>query len=300
MTEASTTKIRNYLLGNLTAEAEAGLEELYFAKPEYVAELWAVFADLAEQYQSGQLSESERLQFENRLQRSPKLREMFENEKALFSYAASAEKGRTESSPAVKSQPRRSRWFSWWNNRPLQIAAFSFGVLIAVGFWFVWQSRNASPTDSDQIAIDRRDDAASKPIPQPLFDPSPTPQPTASPTDKNQTTVATFFLSAQMFRSETDSPIIAFPKQTRDLRLELELATGDFPLYSAALQNESGETIRQWKTLSAQRSASADKIVLRFPAALLAEANYVVKITPLGGADNEAFAQQYRFTVKRP
>lgn len=301
MTGDSITKIRNYLLGNLTAEEETSLEELYFSDPDYVAELWAVFADLSEQYQSRQLSESERSQFERRLERSPMLREMFENEKALFAYAASAatEKGKTEFSKIVTTPPPGFRWLRWWKNRPLQIAALSFGILLTLGFWLIKRSVSVPATQSDQIAVNRKDDAVNQTFPQPSFDPSPTLQPTASLSVSNQTNIATFFLSAQMFRSETDAPVISVPKPTREVRLELELTTGDFSAYSATLQNESGETIRQWSALSPQRSANLSKIVLRFPAALLAESGYVVKLKPVGNADAEAFAQQFRFTVER-
>lgn len=302
MTEDSIAKIRNYLLGNLTAEEEAGLEELYFSDANYVAELWAVFADLSEQYQSRRLAESEQSQFERRLERSPKLREMFENEKALFAYAASVAPGkeRTEFSTAITPPPPRFRWFRWRENRPLQIAALSFGVLLVAGFWFVWRSVDIPATDNDQIAINRKDDAVDQTIPQTSLTPSPTPQPIASPSVNKQANIATFFLSAQMFRSEADLPVLAVPKQAREARLELELATGDFSAYSATLQNESGETIRQWSDLSPQRSTNMSKIVLRFPAALLAESGYIVKIKPVGNADAEAFAQQFRFTADRP
>jgi hypothetical protein len=266
-----------------------------------VAEVWAVFADLTEQYLCGELSETERSQFESRLRRSPAMRKMFENEKALFSFAPAAlpEPERAETSPAVESSRSRSRWFDpmvWLGARPFQIAALSAGGLLAAGLWFVWQSRKTPPPNSDQIAARREDDAANKSTPQPALNPSPAPQPATTPRH-NQATVATFFLSAQLFRSGADAPVLTIPRQAQTVRMELELMNSDAARYSAALQSESGETIRKWENLSPQRSPSLDKIVLRLPAALLAESSYVLKIS--SGAGGETFTQQYRFTVQR-
>ncbi len=301
MTPTSAPKIRGYLLGKLTAEEEAGLEELYFADPELVAEVWAVFADLTEQYLGGEMSETERSQFESRLHRSPAMREMFENEKALFSFApaALAEADRTETSLAGASSPPRSRWFGWRRNRPFQFAALAAAsVLFAAGFWLVWQLRKTPPANSDQAAVDRKDDAANQSTPQPS--PLPSPPPRATTARNNQATNAAFFLSAQSFRSGRSgaaAPVLTIPKQAQTVRLELELMNSDAARYSATLQSESNETIRKWEKLSPQRSPTLDKIALRLPAALLAESSYVLKIS--SGAGSETFTQQYRFAVQR-
>jgi hypothetical protein len=185
---------------------------------------------------------------------------------------------------------------AWLGARPFQIAALSAGVLLTAGLWFVWQSRKASPPNSDQIAARREDDAANKSTPQPALNPSPAQTPAATPRH-NQATVATFFLSAQLFRSGGDAPVLTIPRQAQTAQLELELMNSDAARYSATLLSESNETIRKWEDLSPQRSPSLDKIVLRLPAALLTESSYVLKIS--SGAGGEAFTQQYRFAVKR-
>lgn len=80
--------IRNYLLGDLPEAEKEKVEKSYFASPQEVDEVWAVFGEITEEYLSGALSEDESRRFERRLQAAPALREMFENEKALFDYAA--------------------------------------------------------------------------------------------------------------------------------------------------------------------------------------------------------------------
>ncbi|MGH9767856.1 MAG: hypothetical protein ACREAB_10520, partial [Blastocatellia bacterium] len=85
--------IRNYLLGDLAESEAESIERGYFADPQGVDEVWAVFGEIAEEHLSGVLSESESRRFEQRLRSTPALREMFENEKALFDYAAGSAAG---------------------------------------------------------------------------------------------------------------------------------------------------------------------------------------------------------------
>lgn len=304
MIPISTPKIRDYLLGNLPAEKETSLEELYFADSECVDEVWSVFADLCEQYLDGKLPETERAQFEDLLRRSPVMREMFENEKALFTCtpAVLPEADQTAPRLANQSSPPLARRFGWWNNRRLKFAALAAAsVLFVAGFWLVWQSKKTPPANSDQVAAHHNnEDAANQSVSQPSLQPSPTPPFPATVSRDNQATIATYFLPAQGFRSGAGTaPVLAIPNQVLTVRLELQLMSGDAARYSAVLLSESNETIQKWESLSPQHRPSLDNIVLRLSAPLLTESNYIIKIRPSADTDSDAFAQQYRFSVKR-
>ena len=306
MTLASPLTIKDYLLCRLSAEQETELEELYFADSKRVAEIWAVFAELSEQFLLGELPGPEQSQFELRLQRSPFMRQLFENEKALFDYALanSATVGHSEPASSEKTSAGKipdgkpesySRWLERLRSRPLRFALASVSLLLAAGLWLGWQLKSA-PT-SDRIAVVQDQDAANTQPSRTSF--SPSPSPSDSPSHALQTAVATFFLPAQSFRSATEAPVLSIPRQAQTVRLELQLLSGDSPSYSAVLLSESFEPIREWKSLLPQHSNAIDKIVLRVPATLLTESSYVVKLRPMS-ADAEALTQQFRFTVAKP
>lgn len=291
------------MLGRLNSEEEARLEQHYFTDAECVDEIWAVFAELSEQYLRGELLAAERAEFETRLRRSPALREMFENEKALFDYAPSGLPGaaQTEFVPSAQSSKQHSGkqhagFFRWLKIRPLgplRLAVLGVGLLLLAGLRFVWQAEKTPANDSEITVIGRNEGT---PAPTLLL---PSPTPSATP-HGSQAVVASFFLPVQALRAGTEAPVLNLPKQTQTLRLELQLMTGDFAHYSATLQAESAESagiLREWKSLSPQRSASFDKIVLRVPAALLTESSYLIKLKPMDGAGSDAFGQQFRFTV---
>lgn len=293
MTPASSPKIKDYLLGRLPAEQETELEEQYFADPECVAELWAVFGDLSEQYLRGELTPADRADFERRLRRSPAMREMFENEKALFDYAP-AKPDSGQAVPAVEAAPPWRR-FEWLRIRPLRLAMLSAVALLALGWW-VWQWKNAAPPAQPQVAL-----LSPTPTPTPSGTPSasPAPQTTATPSPVKQTALASFFLPVQSLRSGANAPTLSLPRQTQTVQLDLELMTGDFTAYSAVLLSETSEILREWNRLAPQRGRTGDRIVLRLPAALLTDANYTLKLKPIDGTDAEAFTQQFHFSIAK-
>lgn len=295
MTPASSLQIKDYLLGRFTAEEETRLEELYFADPELVGELWAIFAELGEQYLQGELAESERAQFERRLQQSPVLREMFENEKALHRYAPEAIAAQAPSRPAA-AIPTRSRWSEWFRVRPVRLIALSAAVLLVAGTWLVWRARTIPPSPSEQIAAVPTASVTASPTLQPA--PVASPPPAATPSRETVATVATFFLPPQSLRSAEEAPTLSMARQTQLVRLELQLMNSDAPSYSAVLLSDSSKPIREWKTVLPQRSPSGDTVVLRVPVSLLTESNYIVKLRYAAGS--EPFTQQFRFTIARP
>ena len=295
MTPASSLQIKDYLLGRFTAEEETRLEELYFADPELVGELWAIFAELGEQYLQGELAEPERAQFERRLQQSPALREMFQNEQALHRYAAEETAAQAPSRPTAAIPPR-SRWSEWLRVRPFRLIALSAVVLLVAVAWLVWRARTIPPSPSEQIAAVPAASVTASPTLQPA--PVASPLPAATPAHDNPVNVASFFLPPQSFRSAGDAPTLSIARQTQLVRLELQLMNSDAPSYSAVLLTDSFKPIREWKTALPQRSPSGDTVVLRVPVSLLTESNYIVKLRYAAGS--EPFTQQFRFTIARP
>src|ERR1700686_3525838 len=77
-----------YLLGNLTEEEQAQVEDRAFADTDYRDALEAVEADLIDAYVRGGLSPSERREFERRFLTSPGRRSKVEFARALARVAA--------------------------------------------------------------------------------------------------------------------------------------------------------------------------------------------------------------------
>src|SRR4029079_7328657 len=128
-----TSAIRSYLLGDqLGAEK---IESWYFADPQRTYEVWAIFSLMAEEYLSGDLSESESRRFEQRLSSAPALRDMFENEKALYDYAAGTAEGtsrRAETDDQIAGAGRKRQWIRAALFTPTRFAAAGVIALIVL------------------------------------------------------------------------------------------------------------------------------------------------------------------------
>src|SRR5262245_18746828 len=151
--------IRNYLLGDLPESGAEELERWYFADGQRVDEVWAVFSEMAEEYLSGELSESESRRFQQRLRSAPALREMLENEKALCNHATKTTSRIPRRAETDNSIPdvgwRRSARVGFLKVRRLAVACVL--VLTALIAWFALRKREgaipASPEGSQQTAM---------------------------------------------------------------------------------------------------------------------------------------------------
>jgi len=328
-----TSTIRNYLLGDLPESAAEEIERGYFADPQGpqgVDEVWAVFGEITEEYLSGALSEIESRRFEQRLRSAPALREMFENEKALFDYAA-----RIAAGTSRQAETDDSIADGGWRGRlpiaffkPNQLMAVGVITLIALGVlitWFVLRKREGAKHGSHaqlQTQLPKGSQQTTAPdqkspgnIAQPSVDPR---RPPRSGRDANDRTskappdqrksasgtnpgiTATFLLLAAGVREGHSDPVLEIPAQTDTVQLELELPNDDCAAFSAVLHTESNEALQRWDKPRARRDHSILRVlVLRARADSLENASYVIRLDCVSSHKNPVPARQYRFKVRK-
>jgi len=314
--------IRKYLLGDLPESEAERIERSYFADGQAVDEIWAVFGEMAEGQLSGALPESEALRFEQKLRSSPVLSEMFENEKALFDYAAGITTG---ASPQVRGgDPVAGGWRQWRIPatffKPPRLMIVSVVALIALGAWFgLTTSESPNPAGSQQAntreqkGLDRvaqptvdsqrqarsgrdaNDGLAEGKIPA-VAQPG---QSKSAPGTGRKTTV-TFLLLAAGTRGDESHTTLEIPAGAEIVQLEFEQPTEDCAVFSAVLKTESDEELRRWNNVRTLRAHYAMRVArLRLPASSLKNADYVMRLECASRANNPASAAQYRFKVKK-
>jgi hypothetical protein len=320
--------IRKYLLGDLPESESERIERWYFADGQAVDEVWAAFGEIAEERLSGALSESESRRFEEKLRSSPALREMFENEKALYDYAARINTG---ASRQVKSDDSITGGWGPWRRlitflkspRLLVAGVVAMIAFSAFGAWFALrEGKSATPKDLQQDKA--QDQKAPDNVAQTSVDPQPPPQsgqdandrlaggkklPNAQPEQRKSApgtgdvTIATFLLLVAGTRegeNKESYPILEIPARTETVQLELEPPTDNCAVFSAVLETESGDELKRWNSLRTQRSPSTLIVAsLRFPAGSLKDADYAIRLECVSHLNNPTSAARYRFRVKK-
>jgi len=307
-----TSIIRDYLLGDLPESEAEEIERGYFAAPQGpqgVDEVWAVFGEITEEYLGGALSEIESRRFEQRLRSAPALREMFENEKALFDYAARITAGtsrQAESDDSTADGGWRGRLpISFF--KPTQLMAVGVITLIALGIlitWFALRRREGAKHGSHaqfQAQLPKGqtttpDQKSPDSIAQPSVDPRRPPQ---SGRDANDKTSKFLLLAAGVREGQSD-PALEIPAQTDTVQLELELPNDDCVAFSAVLHTQSNEALQRWNKLRARRDYSVLRVVvLRARADSLENASYVIRLDCVSTHKNPVPTRQYRFKVEK-
>jgi hypothetical protein len=323
--------IRKYLLGDLPESEAERIEQMYFAEAERLDEVWAVFGEIAEGYLGGALSEEEARRFERRLRFSPALREMFENEKALFAHAVNGPKAAL--SPDLPSDPfaksvasRRKRIAAFLT--PAWLAAPAGVVLIALFVWGAFRlslqshgnPRQASvangtittptvlpsqtpqaqnPENNDNLAREHSPSVTSPAVASPAVTTPERPKP--GPQGRIATGIlSTFLLLVDGQRSEQTSPVVEIPAKAKDFQLKLELVDKACAPLTAELRTTSNETLQHWDDLRERQEQSAMRVVaFRVRSDGLESADYMVRLVCAAQPDNPVFVRNYRFTLGR-
>ena len=283
-----------YLLGTLSEEERAKLEERYFADDKDFEEIEIAEEELIDRYVRGELTAAERTEFQQTVVRSPRLMERVEFAK-LFA-------DRLRPAPAVTTVKRR-----WWErfstgSGPQLSLAFSaalvllaFGVLL-FGWWQLQQqSRRLA---AQQAALDQRQRELDKqaaelaqrvqptPTETPIVPQEPAPQPGAA--------LAAFTLFPGGTRSTSGSTDLRIRSGTSEVQLTLNLRAMDHSSYRVILNSPDRQNIFSKSSLKPHVTNNRGALTFRIPAQKLPPGDYYLSL--FGEPANES-VDDYPFRV---
>jgi hypothetical protein len=252
-------EMRAFLLGRLSGDRRAQLEEQFFDDEDAYDALMSVRYDLLDEYANGRLSEADRLQVEERLlgagaDDAMALAELLARRPAL---AAGDDR------MAVAAQPPLRRW--------LPLLATAAVAILAVGVSLRLASDNRR-LQADLVGA--REAAAGRPV-------APPPVPT----------IARVALSAGTTRG-AEVPVVTIAADA--LVVEFILAVGEpRPEYRVALEGRGG---RLWSQRQASRNADG-AIHVWIPRSLLADSAYELLVLD-GPAEGAPLLETFPFQAR--
>ena len=305
--EAGDALLVNYLLGNLTEEEQAAVEDRTFVDPDFLVAVEATEADLIDAYVHGDYSPTERRRFEQRFLASPERRKKVAFARDLARVAAETKAAEA----ALTTRVSRWRWLVAWvrEGTPAFQLAAGLAVLICIAGISVLVFQNVAmrarlaalqtqERDLQARAGDLRrqlDDEqartaslAARPAQQPANG-APAPP------------IASLVLLSGVSRAESDREQLLLNPSAQIANIEIQLEPrDDYPRFRAELRTSGGEEILIRGNLARRRTAAAYTVSLDVPASALATGRYELALKGVSDDQSVQDIGYYYFTVRTP
>jgi hypothetical protein len=314
-----------YLLGTLSEEERAHLEEGYFSDDGKFEELEIAEDELIDRYVRGELSKSDQERFEITLAGSPRVMERVQFARMWKDKLATSKVEPLDvASPVTSLRETPREPTNWWNklfglssgSRTPRLA-IAFSVLLVLlggtGVLSGWlrlreESRRLS---AQQAALEQRQreldkqaadlKAQAEQLAKQL---SPQPSPSAEPSPPKQVDelspaptrpVFAFTLSPGSVRGGGGRDF-KIPTDAVNVQVSLEVRDTDYASYRATV-NRDGRRVSSSPFLPLQRSASGGRITFNIPAKLLSPADYTISLDGRTSAGQIDSVEDYSFRI---
>ncbi|HSE31095.1 MAG TPA: hypothetical protein VLA93_05930 [Pyrinomonadaceae bacterium] len=314
-----------YLLGTLSEEETAQMEERYFSDNAEFEEVEIAEEELIDRYVRGELSDADNARFESTLALSPRL-----TERVRFARVWKDRLTASPSPPVNDSviQPRELEKIriSWWSKlfgisgeqrSPRLAFALSLLLLLLGGValltgWLRLREESRRLT-SQQAALEQRqreldkqaadlraqsEEIANKVPPQP----SPIETPSVAKPDeepKSGTSILALSLSPGGTRSLGGGSTIRMQPATTDVVFTLEVQDPDYSTYRAIILTPNNTSVFASTQLRLKRSPSGPTVTLRVPAKNLQAGDYSIRLDGRTASGTTETVGDYQFRVLR-
>lgn len=326
-----------YLLGDLSADEKAQIEDRFFADDEYYQSLLIAEDELIYSYLHGRLSGRESALFAAQIAASPKRREKVQLVKALMAEATQAAATARATSVVVTTLAEGASWWQTWlafltgRNAALQFAMAAGLLLLGVaGSWLWTQTRHLNA--ELQLAQARYEQSALDAAQREQNAKQHTNDLQKEKTDLAETLkqeqaaraqlakekeqlenqlenaaaqtglIIPFTLEQGILRSQSEDPKpISIPRRASRIELTLDLGSDDGNgKYRAEFNTRGGTLIWSQDGLSAQQRAFGKAVVLNLPASVFRNSEYDLTLKrALGKGHFEDVGYYYFKVVKR-
>jgi hypothetical protein len=298
----------NYLLGKLTEEEQARVEDRAFADRDYMGAMDAAEADLIDAWVSGELTPADRRAFERRFLTSPQRLGKVEFARALARVTSEAE-------PVAVRAPKPAAWRSWlepvrlWNPA-LRLAGAAIAVVcVAGGTWLVIENDSmrsrVSVLEAQRRELELRTNGLKQELGQAqsraeglAAQAQNRPGPSEAP---RAPLVASLVLMGGVSRAESRVEQLVLDRGTQIAQIKIQLEDrDDYPRFRAELRTRSGREILSLGDLSRRRAGEGFMVSMDLPAGTLATGEYELTLKGVrDGQEPQDIGYYYFRAVKR-
>lgn len=323
-----------YLLGELTEQEQAQLEEAYFTNDARFESFLAVKHDLIDAYARGDLSGVKRQRFEQNFLASGPRRQRVEEAKEFIRAVSAAPLKESIVNEPINSSTQSSD-VPWWRSisnlfvlRPLVFrgAVAALLLLVVAGSWVLvrrYQRQQADLQELHQVALRQKEEELKRASASPVNENTSAPDSnvTSNLSDNRQPVnstdvpkpgtvnkrprqpasgqVASIFLLPFSARGDSDSHPLLLRSETRAVRLTLAFQKADYSRYEVVLRTAEGEQVLRRGPLSDRSNAAGRSVTLTLDPAIFRRRDYIVTLNGITSEGKPETVAEYYFHVKR-
>ena len=294
---------RRYLLGELSEQEQATLEEKYFRDRNVFNQVLQVESELVDAYARGQLSTEIRERFEQSYLKHPSRRNRVEFARALTTRIDEREKSlaRTEQS-AFQISWKQKLFAAFVGPRPAWRFAMALVILliaIAGVWWWRQQQREAAQIQAreQQQQREREQPAPQQPLETPKPEervaqtPAEVPQPSPGSNTNPAPSIVSLALTVGSVRSaeSRSTQTLIIPRDTTQAQILLNLKDDSFVRYRVSLQRIGGSEIFTQSNLRPRKTKAGARFIFTVPTRQLISGDYALTlsgINPNGEVDD--------------
>jgi hypothetical protein len=295
---------KRYLLGELSEQEQATLEERYFRDPEVFNQVLQVESELVDGYARGQLPTEMREQFERSYLKHPSRRNRVQFARALTTRIDEREQSvaRTEQSAAQISWKQRLIAAVGGPKPAWRFAMALVILLIALSGVWLWrqQRREVAQIEARKEEQQRRE--REQPAPrQPVETPKPeepvaqSPPEVVQPSPRSNTnatpSIVSLALTVGSVRSSEgrSTQTLVIPRDTTQAQILLNLKDDSYPRYRVSLQKIGGSEIFTQTNIRPRTTNAGARFIFTVAARQLSSGEYALTlsgINPNGEVDD--------------
>lgn len=294
-----TTLIVRYILGQVSAQERADLEERYFADRDFFEQMVAAEHDLIDSYVRGELSGPTRFQFENRFLATPELRERVRSARAIAGYRSGT--GTSISAPDTRKAITRRRPM-------LPALRFAFaGLALALLVWGSWVMvlnlrlhREIDLLTRERANIERQQQELQRQIAdltaQIKQGQGATP-PEIAQLEETGKPIISLVIVPGIPRSGGHATILPVSSGVSSALLWLKTGPDSYAIYSATLETPEGRQILKRDALKIVSTRNGRMVLMPLPSTVLQRGDYVIRLFGGNGAGQAEEIADYGFRV---
>jgi len=297
--------LQKYLLGDLSEQEQVVVEDRAFAEPGYLEALEGVEADLIDAYVRGELSQTDRRQFERRFLTSPQRRNKVEFARTLATVSA-------ESKPVFfrllecQSVWQALRSLFQASHPALRFASgFAAVVVVAGASWIAIQNvsmrSRMSALETQSRDIQMREQALRQQLSQEQARAANIAVQSQKPSGEAQRPllVSLVFLPG-LSRAGTSVQQLVLSSNAQLAHIEIQLEPRDeFPRFRAELRTRGGEDVLTRSNLARRRTNSGNSVSFDVPANALSAREYELALKGLADGQATDIGYYYFRVVKQ-